>query len=219
MVMSTRLCHPDMTMQLKRREREAKAKIDKLMQGLRGIFSSSVTNSTKNTAGSRFLIRKCHLCVSAEMEQQQEALRMLQEGNTLLVAKSEQLPAALERLQAELESEKENFESARFAVEQAELARERKKKHLRDGHELYESRLALKIQTSKKDGMNDILTKMMQKSVEDSAMHCAQCIALAVSSFHLNFMLHHPIPSKPLHHRCKHVRACSVCRQHRDKDA
>jgi hypothetical protein len=38
MLMSASLCHPDVTMQLKRREREAKAKIDKLMQGLRGIF-------------------------------------------------------------------------------------------------------------------------------------------------------------------------------------
>lgn len=55
-------------------------------------------------------------------------------------------------MHAELESEKENYENARSAVEQAELARERKKRHLRDGHDLYESRLALKIQTSKKDG-------------------------------------------------------------------
>lgn len=137
-------------------------------------FSSSVTDSTKNTAGGRFLIREFHLCVSAEMEQQQEALRMLQEGNTLLVAKSEQLPAALERLQAELESEKENFESARFAVEQAELARERKKKHLRDGHELYESRLALKIQTSKKDGMNNILLlRVPENDAKERGRFCA----------------------------------------------
>jgi hypothetical protein len=110
------------------------------------------------------------------MEQQQEALQMLQKENTLLVAKSEQLPAALERLQAELESEKENFESARFAVEQAELARERKKKHLRDGHELYESRLALKIQTSKKDGMNNIL--LLHVPENDAKEHGRFCDAL-----------------------------------------
>jgi len=65
------------------------------------------------------------------------------------VSASEQMPAELEQLQAELESEKENYENARSAVEQAELARERKKKHLREGHEIYESRLALKIQASK----------------------------------------------------------------------
>ena len=65
---------------------------------------------------------------------------------------SDQLPVELEQLQAELEAEKEAYERARSAVEQAEYARERKKKHLREGHELYESRLALKIQTSKKDG-------------------------------------------------------------------
>lgn len=65
------------------------------------------------------------------------------------MAASEQIPIELEQLQAELECEKENYENARSAVEQAELARERKKKHLRDGHEIYESRLALKIQASK----------------------------------------------------------------------
>jgi len=84
-----------------------------------------------------------------DVESQQQIFQSLQKKNGELVAASEQIPIELEQLQAELECEKENYENARSAVEQAELARERKKKHLRDGHEIYESRLALKIQASK----------------------------------------------------------------------
>lgn len=91
----------------------------------------------------------CMICMNAEVEKQTQAFQALQKDNTQLMSKSEQLPVELEGLQADLEAEKENYENARSAVEQAELARERKKKHLRDGHELYESRLALKIQISK----------------------------------------------------------------------
>ena len=87
---------------------------------------------------------------AAEIDKHQQAFQLLQKTNTDLVSQSAQMPLELEQLQAELESEKENYENARSAAEQAELARERKKKHLRDGHEIYESRLALKIQ--KKDG-------------------------------------------------------------------
>ena len=90
--------------------------------------------------------------VCAEIENQTQAFQLTQKENTELAALSEQLPVELETLQAQLETEKENYENARSAVEEAELARERKKRHLREGHELYESRLALKIQTSKKDG-------------------------------------------------------------------
>ena len=96
---------------------------------------------------------------TADVEKQQKQFQLLQKENTELAALSDQLPAELEQLQAELESEKEAYENARSAVEQAEYARERKKKHLREGHELYESRLALKIQTSKKDGMALSLVK------------------------------------------------------------
>ena len=86
------------------------------------------------------------------MESQQQAFQQSQKEITELSALSKQLPDEVQKLQAELESEKENYENARSAVEEAEVARARKKKHLQEGHELYESRLALKIQTSKKDG-------------------------------------------------------------------
>ena len=109
------------------------------------------------------------------MESQQQAFQQSQKEITELSALSKQLPDEVQKLQAELESEKGNYENARSAVEEAEVARARKKKHLQEGHELYESRLALKIQTSKKDG--NIVMRMHNIDPRNAArqvllLHC-----------------------------------------------
>lgn len=148
-------------MELKRREREAKAKVEKLVQGRRLFCAVVVTHDALCTIYRAVYMRgRSKVCARrlrapqfpTDVERQQKQFQLLQKENAELVAVSDKLPVELEQLQAELESEKEAYENARSAVEQAEYARERKKKHLREGHELYESRLALKIQTSKKDG-------------------------------------------------------------------
>ena len=120
----------------------------------------------------------------AEIEKQQQAFQLLQKQNTELVSLSEQIPVELEQLQAELEAEKENYENACSAVEQAELARERKKKHLRDGHEIYESRLALRIQTSKKDGESfEWSTYADCQTIQLAAFHAVPPSALVLPLF------------------------------------
>jgi len=134
----------------------------------------------------------------ADVEKQQKAFQLLQKENAGLVALSDQLPVELEQLQAELEAEKEAYESARSAVEQAEYARERKKKHLREGHELYESRLALKITTSKKDG--EALPLSYLRSVPSRATSCELVDANK---------------NRPAGVRC----LCALSRKHRHQDA